>query len=82
MNLAHLLRYAELSGLCLAALASGPLWTPALAAKVAEAKDFDRGDKVLLHSITYAVVSSMRSMEKRQKVRRAAKGCYVTWALL
>ncbi|HEX3944744.1 MAG TPA: hypothetical protein VHW69_11720 [Rhizomicrobium sp.] len=74
-------RYAELSSLCFVALASGPLSTPALAMKVAEAKGFDTGDKVLLHSLTYSVVSSMRSMEKRLKVRRAAKGRYVTWAL-
>jgi len=79
MSFAHLFRYAELSSLCFAA--SGPLSTPALAMKVADAKGFDTGDKVLLHSLTYSVVSSMRSMEKRRKVRRAAKGRYVTWAL-
>ena len=65
----HLFRYGELGSLCLAALADGPLSTPAIAAKVAEAKGFDTGDKVLLKSLTLAVVMSMRGLENRQKVK-------------
>lgn len=80
-DLSHLFRYGELGSLCLVALAEGQKTTPELAKAVAEAKGFDTGDKVLLKSLTYSVVCSMRGMESRRKVRRVGKGRLVTWAL-
>lgn len=68
-DLSHLFRYGELGSLCLAALSDGPLSTLAVAAKVAAAKGFDTDDKVLLKSLCYSVVASLRSMEQRRKVR-------------
>ena len=62
-------QYAELGFLCFAALAGGRLSTPARIVKVAEAKGFDLGDKVLLPSLNDAMVSSMQRMEKRRKTR-------------
>jgi|KBSMisStandDraft_5_1062788.scaffolds.fasta_scaffold831871_1 hypothetical protein len=68
-DLTHLFQYGELASLCLAALSGGPLSTPAIAAKVAEAKGFDTQDKVLLKTITFRVVTTMRGLESRQKVK-------------
>ncbi len=80
-DVSHLFRYGELASLCLSALKRGPLSTPAIAAKVAEAKGFDTGDKVLLKRLTLSVVHAMRGMEGRRKVRRTGKGRVVTWTL-
>ena len=68
-DLSHLFRYGELGSLCLAALSDGPLSTMAVAAKIAAAKGFDTDDKVLLKSLCYSVVGSLRSMEQRRKVK-------------
>lgn len=79
-DLSHLFRYGELRSLCLSALAEGPLTTPEIAAKVAVAKGFDTGDRVMLKTLGLAVVHAMRALEGRRKVRQADKGRVITWA--
>jgi hypothetical protein len=70
----RLYRYAEIGNICLAALKSGPLTTPELAYKMAEAKGFDTSDKTLMLTLTARAIYSTRSMQLREKVVEAARG--------
>jgi hypothetical protein len=69
----RLYRYAEIGNLCLDALKAGPLTTPQLGVKLAEAKGFDVTDRALLKTLNARVIASMRSMEKRRKVLNSGR---------
>jgi hypothetical protein len=63
----------EVTKLCKAALADGPLDTRELAQHVLAAKGFDAGDVVLVKSLTFKIVQALYQQHKRGKIGDAGK---------
>jgi len=82
VDLKRVFRYGEIARLCIAELAAGERTTRELAAALMTAKGLDSGDRVLAKSICLSVIMSMRSCERRHKVRCAGKRAAVcVWTL-
>jgi hypothetical protein len=63
-DLHRLFKYGEISALCKAALANGPLSTRDIATYVIEAKGLDLNDKVLAKAIGMRLIHSLRRQRK------------------
>jgi hypothetical protein len=79
----RLFRRGETTRVCRAALAQeGPLDTRELALRLIRHKKFDESDTVLVKSITYRIVHTLRSAERRGTIIRAGKnGLRLLWVL-
>ena len=82
VDLKRVFRYGEIARLCIAELAAGERTTRELAAALMAAKGLDTRDRALAKTICLSVIQSMRSCERRHKVRCVGKRRTVcVWAV-
>ncbi len=80
VDLARVFCYGEIAASCIKELSAGDRTTRELAEVLMVAKGMDICDRVLAKSVCLSVVQSMRSCERRRKVRCAGKrGAVCVW---
>jgi hypothetical protein len=82
VDLARVFRYGEIAAISLKTLAGGQMTTPQIVKRLLREKGLDAGDAILARSMGMSVVQSLRSLEKRSKVRCVEKRAGMClWAL-
>jgi hypothetical protein len=66
-------RYGEIALWCREKLTEGPLSTPDLTKHVMEKKGMDTSNRVLVRSMGFSVLQSLRGMSRRQMVQKLPK---------
>ncbi len=74
-------KYGEVAAMCRAMLADGPMTTPELTKRVMADKGMDPADRVLVQTVNFTVLRSMRGMAKRKTVTQARKRGRCIWAI-
>lgn len=63
-------KYGELAAMCREAIADGPLTTPDITKRLMAQKGLDHSNRVLVRSVGFSVLQSMRGMARRKMVAK------------
>jgi hypothetical protein len=74
-------RYGEVATMCRAMLADGPQSTPELTKRVMAEKGMDPADRVLVQTVNFTVLRSLRGLARRKTVTQTRKRGRCIWAL-
>ena len=75
-------KYGEVAAMCRDMLAGGPATTPELTKRVMAAKGMDPGDRVLVQTVNFTVLRSLRGMAKRKVVMQTRQRTRCLWSLV
>jgi hypothetical protein len=81
VSLYRYFKYGEVAAMCRDMLAAGPLTTPELTKRVMAAKGMDPADRVLVGTVNFTVLRSLRGLARRNAINCNRQRNRCSWSL-